>query len=60
MYVGTYDGVAHLDKAALQYTDTVSKMKDQPVYGSCLGRFLTTKDSTLYSVSLSDEETELF
>ena len=60
MYVGTYDGVAHLDKNTLQYTDTVSKMKDQPVYGSCLGRFLTTKDSTLYSVSLSGEETELF
>ncbi len=60
MYVGTYDGVAHLDKDTLQYTDTVSKMKDQPVYGSCLGRFLTTKDSTLYSVSLSGEETELF
>lgn len=60
MYVGTYDGVARLDKDALQYTDTVSKMKDQPVYGSCLGRFLTTKDSTLYSVSLSGEETELF
>ena len=60
MYVGTYDGVARLDKNTLQYTDTVSKMKDQPVYGSCLGRFLTTKDSTLYSVSLSGEETELF
>ena len=60
MYVRTYDGVARLDKNTLQYTDTVSKMKDQPVYGSCLGRFLTTKDSTLYSVSLSGEETELF
>ena len=60
MYVGTYDGVARLDKDTLQYTDTVSKMHDQPVYGSCLGRFLTTKDNTLYSVSLSGEETELF
>ena len=60
MYVGTYDGFARLDKDALQYTDTVGKMKDQPVYGSCLGRFLTTKDSVLYSVSLSGEETELF
>lgn len=60
MYVRTYDGVARLDKNTLQYTDTVSKMKDQPVYGSCLGRFLTSKDSTLYSVSLSGEETELF
>lgn len=59
VYVNAYDGLAHLDRAALQYTDTISQIRDQCIYSSSLGHFLTTKDDIFYSVSPSGE-TELF
>ena len=60
LYLAAYDGLAHVDRDALQFTDTIIPIRDQPIYSSSLGHFLTTKDDILYSVSPSGEETELF
>ncbi len=60
MYVASFDGLTNLNRDTLQYTDKIIPIRDQPVYSSSLGHFLTTKDSVLYSVSSSGEETELF
>ena len=60
IYVNAYDGLTRLDRTALEYTDTISQIRDQPIYSSSLGHFLTIKDDSFYSVSPSGEETELF
>ena len=51
MYVASFDGLTNLNRDTLQYTDKIIPIRDQPVYSSSLGHFLTTKDSVLYSVS---------
>lgn len=61
LYSQSEAGLAEIDTATLQFGSPIEAIYDQSVYCSSLGRFLTTKDSILYSVDpATGEETELF
>lgn len=60
LYLNSFDGLTHLDRESLQYTNVIPAIRDQSIYSSSLGHFLTTKDSVLYAVAPSGEETKLF
>lgn len=61
IYVNSVDGLALLNRETLQYGSPIEEIKDQAIYCSSLGNFLTTIENKLCSIDPSSgEKTEIF